>query len=173
MALTAAYISKKTKLYYMDEDLNFKEYTYIGVRDKKFVVETMAGVEVAMNGSTFGRLCLSKIVILSEIEEQLRNKIEYIHSLMRQHKIAYNPLDTADVVYVNNPFGKANQGKEIYQYHKKTGMFIKSFPNAQVALREVGASSPHTNGGISSVIHGKQRTAFGYRWSDKKFKILK
>lgn len=158
-----------TKLYQAGSNFELIEYTFLKVRNGKHITQLPNGVIKEFSKATFDRLCLSKIMILTEMEEELRYKIENIHKEMRKFKVEYNPLDSVMVVYSGS---KAKQDKmtTVYQYHADTGRYIGSFRSARQASIDLGSvnSSSH----ISSACKGRRLTAFGFRWSHEEVEFL-
>lgn len=158
-----------TKLYYQGNNFNILEYTYIGKDKDKYVVVTGEGITMKYAPTYFNKLCLSKIMILSETEQALRRKLEELHKEMREFKLNYNPLDTVLTVYSAS---KSNLGKAIpvHQYDMDTGKYIASFRSAKQGAWEVGNTLNSTH--VSCACKGKRKTCYGYRWSYEKVSFL-
>ena len=156
-------------MYSMDSELRFVEYTYLKEIDRpglqpRHLLRTAGSVELEVNNHDFNQMSLSSIDILSQIEEKLRFKIEYIHDLMRKHKIKFNPLDTADIIYV------VATPSRVYQY-TMDGFYLDSFPSTLAANAALGRSTTGS-GQIGACLTGKRRHTAGYRWSYEKVNKL-
>jgi len=175
-------LDRGTKLYRIDEELRFEEYTYIKYIERgealpRHIVSTAGGFEKEIDNVTFrNQYCLSRIVALSEIEEKLRFKIEHIHDLMREHKMQFNPLVGADVIYRNNPFPNTGQfqSKAVYRYDKN-GTYDKSFESVSYAAKymsnETGLKKATYNTNIPRACKNNL-VCSGYRWSYDKLRKL-
>lgn len=161
---------KNTKLYTMDAELRFITYKYIGTKGNIHHLEYESGARFTLHDQTFNQLSLSKTMVLTEIEEKLRFKIEYIHELMRQQKVKFNPLDTADIIYILKVPQKLYEGKEVHQYNGTTGIYITTYTSAREASRIL--TGKEGKGNISRAIKKGQR-AYGFLWSHEKLNILR
>lgn len=155
-------MKKGTKLYYAGSNFELVEYTFIRIENGKYIVEYSNGEIKRLGKAFFDRLCMSKIMILTEIEEELRFKIENIHKEMRNHKLEYNPLDSVMVIYSNV---KAKQHKltTVHQYDAVTGKYIKSYNSITQACIDIG--KPNNSSHITSVCKGRRHMSCGFRWS--------
>lgn len=159
-------MEKGQKLYKVGE-YGLLEYKFIKKSGKSYIIEDINGVYHTISAIKFNDLCLSKIIALSEEEERLSNKLDYIHELMRQHKINFNPTVTFETIYV---YESAN-AKSVHQYTME-GEYINFYPNAQAATKAVKGPDMKRSNRISQACNGKTSSAYGFRWSYKKLKKL-
>lgn len=157
-------IAKNTKLYKKGKDYEFEEYTYIGKRDDKYLLQTKDGIVESFNRKAFDFFSFSRVIILRELEEELRLKLDKVLIKLREFKLAYNPVNTVEMIYAHRRTTK------VHQYDVETGLYIKSFDSVSEALLSVGKSKKHT--GITNVCKGIRVTAYGFRWSYNKDKRI-
>lgn len=170
-------IKRGTFLYSMDSDFRFVTYKYLrqenrGDSKPRHHLSTEGGVDIEVSDYMFSQMSLSKIDILSQIEEKLRIKIEYVHDLMRAHKIKFNPLDTPDVIYVSSPLIKpflVNMPTRVHRYNKD-GLYIDSFETFTEASNAL-YKHPRGTGNISRAVRTGTKCK-GYYWSKEKLKKL-
>lgn len=123
-------------------------------------LEDEYGVTLKIPTSQYQNLCLSKRILLAELEESLRKQLDDVHAQMREMAIAFNPVDRYNVVKI--PAGHSSV-KEVHKYDRLTGKFIESYPSIRFA-ETLHTNTPGTSH-ISRACKGRRPTAYGYRWS--------
>lgn len=158
-----------TKLYKFSVDLSLVEYTFLGKEGNKYKLDNGEGETVLLGRSSVNNLCMSRIIILTELEEVLREKINSVHQQMRLHKLNFNPLDTVTTVYVGKR-NVPNEIKAVHQYDRNSGRYIASYRSAKEASREVGGNENFNH--IGQACKGVRKTCHGYMWSYEKVDFM-
>jgi len=66
---------------------------------------------------------------------------------------------------------KTPTGKDVYQYNKETGVYLKTFKNCTEAALSIGQPAK-SNASIAYCARGMCKSAYGYIWSYKKVEII-
>lgn len=154
------------KFYYYSEDLKFHELIFKRIEGKSYYFFNQYDEQVRFNKSlAHNILNVSRIMVLTDLEEKLSERIKYIHDQMSRHKIKFNPVTPFDIVYKD----QIVPVKEVHQY-SLTGLYIDSYPSVKSASEIMGRD--RSSSSISKCCKGKLPTAFGYLWSYNKQKKL-
>ena len=158
------------KAYKISIDLNLHEVDIIdyGINKVKFRQDN-SNEKILSRHSFDQEYSFAKIMVLYKLEEILSLQLASIHDVMRSHKLAFNPIDTVDIIYQ-----KYNKNtREVHQYNKITGKYIQSFNSISIAHKAVNGINSPLSGTIKTAAEGTRYSAYGYRWSFKKTNILK
>lgn len=159
-----------TKLYRITKDYELEELTYVSrISVYRFVESNLSGKTIKIAKGAFDNLCLSRMIILSELEDMLRYKIEKVHTYMRTLKMSFNPLDTPNIIYVISNGGRSL--REVHQY-SEAGGYIKSHASCTVAAKELSGTGKNSGRVIKAAQRGGKSITLGYRWSYTKLKKL-
>lgn len=151
------------KLYRTTPDFTLAQYTYKRKTDDRHILEDENRVTVKVTDHQLGSYNMSRRMALTELEEVLRQKIERVHSELRQAGEQYNPLDTGYIVSIQ---GSVNM-KEVHRYCKKSGRHLESYPAVRVAAKNFG-NGISSNANISRACTGGCISAYGFKWSYEK-----
>lgn len=162
------------KIFRITKDLSIEEFVYKRQLSDRLILEDKNRVQVQIPAADIRLFNFSRTIALTELEEILRQKIDRVHEELRQKKISFNPVLPFDVVIspVHSP------AKPVHQYDLKTGKYIQTFLSVHLAERDIKPTGKHGSN-ISNVCKGKIKTngyksksAYGYRWSYAKMKVL-
>jgi len=158
-----------TNYYRISEDLKLEELKYVGKDGNKHIFHDQYLAEVRLALHSAEQLNLSRIMVLNDLEEMLRYRINLVHDLLRRAKQKFNPLDTVTTITTV----KNSSAKEIHQYDRNSGKYLNSYPTITSAVKTVtGDYGKIDKGNIAGCARGERPTAFGYMWSyTKQIKI--
>ena len=92
-------------------------------------------------------------------EDKTNNRASNLEWCDRKYNVNYGSRGKkASQSMLNN-----SQSKRILQYDKN-GNFVKEYPSAHEAARQIGKALVHGNQNISMCARGKTETAYGYVW---------
>lgn len=159
-------LNRGVKIYHKNHDYTISEFTYIRRDGTSYVVEDSFSVVHRLSYLQISSYNFSKRMLLTEIEEELRNMIDNIHSQLKEMNIKFNPVEPFNVVY-KRPSSFHNV--PVYQYDKNTGRYIQGFGSMVEAIESVGKDKKKASN-ITAVCAGRQVSVYGFKWSYEKRK---
>ena len=161
-------IKLRTRLYRI-RDFELESLVYVGFEKKSYhLVSESTGENVKMGKQAFDNLCLSKIVILRELEEILKVKLNKCYKLIGMKKLNFNPMDSPDIIYRNHN----KPVTPVHQYHLLSGRYMASFDSIIEAAKSISTNPKDRGEAISKCCRGLSHSALGYKWSYKQVLFL-
>lgn len=152
----------QTKLYRI-RDNAIETFTFIRATGKMMYLEDERGVTITIPVAKYQNFCLSRRMVLTELEAIIRKELDKVHDQLRELAIEFNPLEPFDRVYVNHA---NNTLREVHKYDSKSGRFIESYPSISHAALKHGGKE--LKGNIVNTCKGRRNTSQGFKWSYQK-----